>query len=64
MQHDFPHSPAHTTFSVFLPRGGGAGEQAKCAERFDIPAAVQNARLFSLSWAEVAPLLSFFLPWG
>lgn len=45
--HYFHHSPVHTTFFVFLPGGGGAGEQAKCAELFDIPAAVQNAHLFS-----------------
>lgn len=26
-QHHFPHSPAHTTFFVFLPGGGGAGSR-------------------------------------
>lgn len=42
---------------------GGAEEQAKCAELFDTPAAVQNAHLFFLSCARIAPHHSFFLCW-
>lgn len=62
-QHHFHHSSAHTTFFVFLPGRGGAGERAKCAELFDISAAVQNAHLFSLSCSRIAPHHSFFLRW-
>lgn len=62
-QHRFHHSPAHTTFFVFLPGGGRAEEQAKCAELFDISVAVQNAHLFSLSCTRFTPHHSFFLRW-
>lgn len=62
-QHRFHHSSAHTTFFVFLPGGGRAGGQAKCAELFDISAAVQSAHLFSLSCTRFAPHHSSFLRW-
>lgn len=43
--------------------GAEQGEQAKCAELFDISAAVQNAHLFSLPCTRFAPHHSFFLCW-